>query len=201
VSKLYSYMFISLDGVIESPERWHFNRYSDEMGQDLGTRLESAGAMLLGRKTYEDFAAYWPQQGSDVPFADINNNIRKYVISTTLKSANWKNTTVINGNVTAAVRQLKAESGGDLHVAGSATLVRWLLAAGLLDSVRLQVSPVIVGSGLRLFPDGSTPAELVLVEAEPLPNGVLVLEYRVAKNAANGTGVFGTTDTATAARN
>ncbi|HKA12666.1 MAG TPA: dihydrofolate reductase family protein [Candidatus Dormibacteraeota bacterium] len=187
--RLYSYMFMSLDGVIESPERWHFSRYSQEMGADLSAHLESAGAMLLGRTTYEAFAGYWPQQTSEVPFADVNNNIRKYVVSTTLRSADWNNTAVINHNVVATIQELKSQKGGDLHIAGSPTLVRTMLSAGLLDSLRLQVSPVIVGSGLHLFPDGTTPKELHLVETKTLPQGVLVLDYRVLNARGDGSGV------------
>jgi uncharacterized protein YndB with AHSA1/START domain len=97
--KLYSLTFMSLDGVIEAPDRWHFAYYSDQMGQELRAQLASAGAMLLGRVTYQEFAAYWPQQPPDAPFADLNNTIRKYVVSTTLDKANWNNTTLINRNI------------------------------------------------------------------------------------------------------
>lgn len=178
--RLYSLTFLSLDGVMEAPDRWHFAHYSDEMGQQLRAQLESAGAMLLGRVTYQDFAAYWPQQPPDAPFADLNNTIRKYVISTTLDKADWNNTTLINRNIPEAIRQLKQQPGGDLHVTGSATLVRSLLEQGLLDELRIQLSPVIVGPGKRLFGDSATPMGLQLVESKTLPHGVLALVYRPA---------------------
>jgi dihydrofolate reductase len=171
---------MSLDGVIEAPDRWHFAYYSDQMGQQLRAELESAGAMLLSRVTYQGFAAYWPQQPPDTPFADLNNTIRKYVVSTTLDKANWNNTTLINRNIPQAIRELKQQPGADLHITGSATLVRSLLEAGLLDELRIQLSPVIVGSGKRLFPDGAASMGLELVESNTLPDGVLALVYRPA---------------------
>jgi dihydrofolate reductase len=178
--KLYSLIFMSLDGVVESPDRWHFAYYSEEMGRELRTRLESAGAMLLGRVTYEEFAAYWPNQPGGAPFVDLNNDIRKYVVSTTLDSAEWNNTTLIGRDVPEAIRELKRQPGGDLHVTGSPTLVRWLLHAGLLDELRVQLSPVVVGSGKRLFRDGGASIGLELVESTTLPHGVLALAYRPA---------------------
>jgi dihydrofolate reductase len=178
--RLYSLIFLSLDGVVEAPDRWHFAHYSDEMGQQLRAQLESAGAMLLGRVTYQEFAAYWPQQPPDAPFADLNNTIRKYVVSTTLDKADWNNTTLINRNIPQAIRQLKQQPGGDLHVTGSATLVRSLLEQGLLDELRIQLSPVIVGSGKRLFGDGAASMGLQLVESTTLPHGVMALVYRPA---------------------
>jgi dihydrofolate reductase len=176
--KLYSLTFMSLDGVMEAPDRWHFAYYSDQMGQELRAQLESAGAMLLGRVTYQEFAAYWPQQPPDAPFADLNNTIRKYVVSTTLDRANWNNTTLINRNIPEAIHELKRQPGGDLHLTGSATLVRSLLEAGLLDELRIQLSPVIVGSGKRLFRDGAASMGLQLAESKTLPHGVLALAYR-----------------------
>jgi len=176
--KLYSSTFMSLDGVMEAPDRWHFAYYSDAMGQELRAQLESAGAMLLGRVTYEEFATYWPQQPSGTPFADLNNTIRKYVVSTTLEAANWNNTTLINRNIPEAIRELKQQPGADLHITGSATLVRSLLEQGLLDELRIQLSPIIVGSGKRLFGDGAASMGLQLAESKTLPYGVLALVYR-----------------------
>ena len=178
--KLYSSTFMSLDGVMESPDQWHFAYYSEEMGQELRSQLESAGAMLLGRVTYEEFASYWPHQPSDAPFAEVNNNIRKYVVSTTLDKAEWNNTTLINQNIPEAIRELKQRPGADLHITGSATLVQSLLEEGLLDELRIQLSPVIVGSGKRLFRDGTASMGLTLVESKTLPHGVLALVYRPA---------------------
>lgn len=178
--KLYSFTFMSLDGVVESPDRWHFAHYTEEMGQDLRQQLESAGAMILGRVTYDEFASYWPHQPSDAPFADLNNGIRKYVVSTTMDKAEWNNTTVINRDIPQAIRDLKNQHGSDLHITGSPTLVQSLLQAGLLDELRIQLSPVIVGSGKRLFCEGASPMSLNLVESTSLPQGVMTLVYRPA---------------------
>jgi dihydrofolate reductase len=133
---------------------------------------------VLGRATYEEFVAYWPQQPEDNPFARRTNDIRKYVVSTTLDRADWNNTTVIDGDLLEAIRELKRQPGADLQVAGSATLVRSLLREGLLDELRIQLSPVVVGSGRRLFQDGPGPMGLSLVESRTLPRGVLALVYR-----------------------
>jgi len=163
---------------VSAPDRWHFRYFSPEMGAELQEQLTSADAMLLGRATYEEFAAYWPNQPSGTPFADINNNMRKYVVSTTLRHADWHNTTLVNKDIPAALEGLRRDSGGDLHVTGSATLVRYLLGQGLLDELRLQVSPVVVGAGARLFPDGTGHTSLTLVRSATLPGGVLSLTYR-----------------------
>jgi dihydrofolate reductase len=179
---IYASTFMSLDGVTESPDQWHFAYYSDEMAADLRQELESAGAMLLGRITYEAFASYWPSQASHVPFADLNNTMRKYVVSTTLDKADWNNTTLINNDIVRTLHELKREPGSDLHVAGSATLVRSLLEEGLLDELRIQMSPIVVGSGKHLFPEGVPLKKLELVRSTALPKGVLKLIYRPASD-------------------
>jgi dihydrofolate reductase len=175
---LRAMLFMSVDGVVEAPEEWHFPYYSEEMGHDLASALESTAAMVLGRVTYEQFAAYWPHQPAEAPFADYNNRIRKLVVSTTLDKVDWNNSEPVTGDVTRTFERLKRDEAGDLHVTGSPTLVRWLLRAELLDELRLQVSPVLVGSGRRLF-DGSTASTaLELVRTTSLPRGVLSLTYR-----------------------
>ena len=179
--KIVAGLFISLDGVVESPEQWHFPYWSDEMGEAIGSQMAASDAMLLGRVTYQEFASYWPQQGSDVEMADYMNGARKYVVSTTLTSADWQNSTLINGDVNAALTALKQEPGKDIAITGSGTLVRTLLRDGLLDELRLLVHPVVVGRGKRLFPDGVEQMGLQLADSQTFPTGVLYLTYQPAQ--------------------
>jgi dihydrofolate reductase len=179
VSKIVSNFFISLDGVVESPEQWHFPYFSDEMGAKIGEGMEKSKAFLMGRKLYEQWSAYWTQQGDEVPFASFINNTPKYVVSNTLKEATWNNTTVISGDVAGQLQKLKENADGDIGMSGSATTVRWLLANGLLDELGLMVHPIVVGHGQRLFEDPST-HPLQLVSNEVMTNGVLYSVYAPA---------------------
>jgi dihydrofolate reductase len=174
--KIIAGMFISLDGVVEAPETWHFPYFNDEMGEAVGSPMGEAGAaVLLGRTTYEAFAAHWPHQNDQ--FADILNNIPKYVVSTTLKTAEWNNSTLIGDNVAERLAELKEEPGGLISVIGSGTLIRSLLDYELLDELRLLVHPILVGSGLRLFPEGTTRRGLKLINSQTFKTGVLNLAY------------------------
>jgi dihydrofolate reductase len=173
VSKLYSYTYVSLDGVIESPEQWSSPFFSDEMGRDLTSRLESASAMVLGRVTYEEFAAFWPRQSDHVPFATLNNTIKKLVVSHSLTSAEWQNTSVIGDD---DMEELKAEAEGDFHITGSGTLVRNWIQRGLVDEVILMMCPVLVGAGKRFFENGPA-TSLERVRVEQFPRGVMALTY------------------------
>jgi dihydrofolate reductase len=176
MGKIVSNLFISLDGVVESPDKWHFPYFDDAMGEIVGNVMKSTAAMLMGRQLYDEWSTYWPAQGSDVPFAEFINTIFKYVVSTTLKNPSWQNTTVISGDVAAGVRELKATTGGDIGISGSPTTVRWLLANGLLDELALLVHPIAVGGGQRLF-DASATYPLKLVHSATLNTGVLDLRY------------------------
>jgi dihydrofolate reductase len=138
----------------------------------------TSDALLLGRRTYETFAASWPERGSEVPNADWMNDSPKYVASTTLESPEWNNTTVIEGDVAETVARLKLEDGKDILVNGSGALVRTLMRDHLLDELRLFVHPVVVGSGRRLFDEKSDPVELVLVDSHAYENGVISLTYK-----------------------
>ena len=172
--KLYSYTYMTLDGVMSSPETWFSPYFSDEMGADLTQRLQSCAAMVLGHNTYTEFFQFWPRQGSEVPFADLNNGVRKYVVSRTLKQADWRNSTVVGIN---DLTQLK--SGGNLHVTGSGALVRSLLERQLLDEVVVMLCPLVLGQGRHLF-DGVKTTGLSLVHAKAFPHGVQCLTYRRA---------------------
>ncbi|MEV1246253.1 dihydrofolate reductase family protein [Nonomuraea sp. NPDC050022] len=176
--KIVAGLFISLDGVVESPEKWHFPYFNDEMGEIVGSQMEQADVMLLGRRTYQEFAAHWPQQDpADNPFADRMNNTPKYVVTNTLDTAEWQNTTIIKGDVVAGLTKLKERPGKDIGITGSAALVRSLLADGLLDELRLLVHPIVVGSGKRLFEEGTGQIPLQLADSRTLSTGVLSLTY------------------------
>jgi dihydrofolate reductase len=180
--------FVSLDGVIEDPggsEGWDlggwsfkFDRGSDGDKYKLDEVMESDG-LLLGRKTYEGFAEAWPSREGE--FADKFNNMAKYVVSTTMDEPEWNNTTLIKDNVAEEVAKLKQQPGGDILVNGSATLMRTLMENDLVDEYRLMTFPVVLGSGLRLFGEGSPTTTLRLADHKPVgPDGVVVLTYRPA---------------------
>ena len=178
--KIVASFFISLDGVVERPDQWHFPYFNDEMGEVVGAGMASSDTMLLGRTTYEEFAAYWPQQPSDVPPADHMNRVQKVVVSTTLERADWQNTTIIRGNLAEELGQLKNRPGKDIATVGSGTLVRSLLREGLLDELRLLVHPIVVGSGKKLFDGDTGKVPLKLVESKTFATGVLSLVYAKA---------------------
>ncbi len=180
--KIKSHFFISLDGVVESPDKWHFPYFNDEMGAAVGGSFDTADAVLMGRVLYDEWAAYWPQN-ADQPFGDVINDIKKYVVSSTLQAAEWKNTEVLSGDPAAKLRELKARDGGDIAMSGSGTTVRWLLREGLLDELNLLVHPIAVGAGLaRLFPPDEPTVPLELLSSETFSTGVLNLSYGPAKS-------------------
>jgi dihydrofolate reductase len=178
VGKIVSSFFISLDGVVEAPDQWHFPYFNEEMGGAIGKAAETTDAFLMGRVVYEEWAGYWPTS-TDEPFASFLNNTPKYVVSRTLQEATWNNTTIINGDVAAGIRDLKDRTQRDIGMSGSATLVRWLLANGLLDRLNLLVHPIVVGKGQRLFEDTPT-HPLRLLSQETFSTGVLNLAYAPA---------------------
>jgi dihydrofolate reductase len=186
MGKLVVTEFVSVDGVFEDPGGseefehggWTFEyERGDEGNQFKLDELMEAEVQLLGRVTYEGFAAAWPSR--EGPFADKLNNDPKYVVSTTLNDPEWQNTTVISDDVVAEISKLKDETEGTILVAGSGRLVATLLGADLVDELRLMVFPTILGRGRRLFPDGIDRLGLTLAESRPVgPDGVQVLVYR-----------------------
>jgi dihydrofolate reductase len=180
--KVTAGLFVSLDGVVESPEKWHFPYFNDEMGEAVGAAMAASDAMLLGRVTYQEFAAYWPGVSSeDQPFAAHMNDTQKYVVSTSLENADdWQNSTLIKENVAEEISRLKRQPGKDIAITGSGTLVNSLLQEGLLDELGLFVHPIVVGSGKRLFEGGGDPKGLELVNSQTFGTGVLYLTYRPA---------------------
>jgi dihydrofolate reductase len=180
VRKIKAHFFISLDGVVESPDKWHFPYFDEEMGAAVGAGFAGSDAMLMGRVLYEEWAAYWPEH-ADEPFGEVMNGMKKYVLSTTLTSADWNNTEVVSGDVAGTLAEIKAADGGDIAMSGSGTTVRWLLRNGLLDELNLLVHPVVVGDGLaRLFPADEPAAPLGLRSSETFKSGVLNLSYAPA---------------------
>ncbi|MGW7533210.1 dihydrofolate reductase family protein [Amycolatopsis sp. NPDC054798] len=172
--KIVASLFVSLDGVAEAPETWHFPYFDDEMGNAVGAAMAGSDAMLLGRVQYQQFAAFWPASEDEV--ADFMNNQKKYVVTNTLTEAEWNNTEIISGDVLGRIRELKSGEGKDIGVTGSLTLVRALLTAGLLDQLQLFVHPIVLGKGARWFDDLGT-VELRLASAETFPTGVIHQTY------------------------
>jgi dihydrofolate reductase len=180
--KVTAGLFVSLDGVMESPEKWHFPYFNDEMGEAIGAAMAASDAMLLGRVTYQEFASYWPGVSSEEqPFAAHMNDTPKYVVSATLKDADdWQNSTLIKGNVVEEITRLKQQPGKNIAITGSGTLVQSLLQDDLLDELGLMVHPVVVGSGKRLFKEGGDPKGLKLVDSKTFSTGVVFLTYQPA---------------------
>jgi dihydrofolate reductase len=180
--KIKSNFFISLDGVVESPDKWHFPYFDDEMGAAVGNSFATTDAMLMGRVLYEEWAAYWPEH-ADEPFGDVINPMKKYVVSDSLQAAEWENSEIVSGDVAQKLTDIKAQDGGDISMSGSPTTVRWLLREGLLDELNLLVHPIAVGEGLaRLFPPDEPTIRLELLSAQTFKSGVLNLSYARAKD-------------------
>jgi dihydrofolate reductase len=175
--KIKSNFFISLDGVVEAPDQWHFPYFDDRMGEVVSAGFAGTDAVLMGRVGYEESAAYWPEH-ADEPFGDVLNSIKKYVLSGTLTNAEWENSEIISGDVASKLAALKAQNGGDISMSGSATTVRWLLREGLLDELHLLVHPIVVGQGMaRLFPADEPQAPLELLSSETFETGVVYVVY------------------------
>lgn len=175
--KLTASFFMSLDGVVDAPQDWHFPYMDDEMMEAVGATMAASDSILLGRATFEEWASYWPGQAGSGGMADFINDTPKFVVSQTLKSVDWANSTVIGEDVLETVARLKENTGGEISVTGSGTLVRSLLIAGLVDELRLMVHPVVVGRGKHLFEHGAEPTGLVLASSKHLASGVLNLTY------------------------
>ena len=172
-------LFVSLDGVVEAPEKWTGPYFNDQVGQAVGAMMAQNDAMLLGRVTYEGFAAAFGGQSGGM--ADQMNNTPKYVVSSTLASADWQNSTLISGDVTGQISDLKQRPGRNIGMSGSSALVSWLLRHGLLDRLDLLVFPVVLGSGKRLFREPDGPVPLALTGSEAFSTGVVHLIYTPAR--------------------
>jgi dihydrofolate reductase len=192
--------FMTLDGVMQAPggpdeDReggfehggWSFPYFSEDMGEAINDAFAKAEAILLGRRTYEIFAASWPNfPDKDDPVASRLNSLPKYVVSTTLEKADWKPTTIVRGDVPAEVAQLKEQYAGEIQVHGSAGLAQTLHAHGLIDEYRLFIEPVVLGTGKRLFEAGAAPTALRLVESTPMGKGAVLATYQPAGKPTHG---------------
>jgi dihydrofolate reductase len=180
VRKVVAVELVSVDGVMESPERWAFSYSNDEMEEANASGMAASDALLMGRVTYEGMAAFWPHQPGATPMVDYINSVPKYVVSTALEEPlGWNNSTLIKGNEFAEkIAELKRQPGKDITILGSGALVRSLLRGDLLDELRLMVHPVVLGTGKRLFEDGSDRKSLELVDSKTFGTGVLYLTYQ-----------------------
>jgi dihydrofolate reductase len=190
--------FLTLDGVMQAPgdpneDRsggfdhggWQLAYFDDVFGSVMMEAFAATGGMLLGRLTYENFAAHWPKQPADDPLAATMNGLEKYVVSTTLtEPLAWQNSTLIKGDVAGEVAKLKQGSGKEIQVIGSGELVQDLIRHDLVDAYRLMIHPLVLGTGKRLFRDGTTLTKLRLVDSKPTSTGVLILTYEPEKSAS-----------------
>ncbi len=181
--KVSSWLFMSLDGVVEAPGEWQFDVMDDDMITAITSQTDAEAAMLLGRVTYQEWLPYWPTS-TDEPYASHINNIPKYVVSTTLDKVEWgkwEKPTLIKDNLAKEINKLKQKSGKNIGVGGSPTLVRSLLRDNLLDELTLMVHPVVVGKGKHLFTEESELKRLQLVDSKVTGTGVVILTYQPAK--------------------
>jgi dihydrofolate reductase len=176
--KIVAGSLISLDGVIENANEWMGPWFSPELGQAVGSIMVAQDAMLLGRVTYDELAAYWPKQEGEM--ADTMNGTPKYVVSNTLEVADWQNTTLLRGDVLAEITELKQRDGKNIGLTGSGILTSWLLRQGLMDVLHLFVFPVVLGSGKRLFSADDSKLPLKLTGSETYETGVVHLTYAQA---------------------
>jgi dihydrofolate reductase len=195
--KLSVNTFLTLDGVMQAPGGpeedpsggfahggWSANYWDDQMGQVMGEAMSTPFDLLLGRRTYEIFAAHWPYV--DDPFAKPLNDATKYVASRTLRSLDWSNSVLIEGDVGEEIATLKQQEGPEIQVHGSANLIQTLLRHNLIDHYRLWTFPVVMGPGKRLFADGTIPAALKLVDSKISTTGVVIATYEPTGEIVTG---------------
>ena len=189
--KITAGLFIALDGVVEAPDQWHFPYFNEEMGAAVDATLGAADTVLFGRKTYDSFAGAWQEREAvgeeDADFAKTLGDARKIVVSNQKLEFTWRNSEQLEGDLVEAVTALKNEPGGNIALSGSVSVVRQLLAAGLLDELHLLVHPIAVRKGMRLFDEGETPIPLKLISSETFETGVLNLVYGPAASTGDAT--------------
>ncbi len=174
--KLTSFLFMSLDGVVEAPDTFVRPEAYEDFGALIGPTIAEQDSVLLGRKMYEEWSAFWPTSGIQ-PFSDFINNVPKFVVSKTLATADWHRSTILSGPLEAEVAMLKNKEGGTIGIHGSISLVHSLFVAGLLDEMRFILCPVVAGSGRRLLTDRHEPIQLDLTSAQSTPTGLQYLTY------------------------
>jgi dihydrofolate reductase len=189
--KITADLFIALDGVVEAPDQWHFPYFNDEMGAGVDATLGRADTILFGRKTYDGFAGAWPEREvageEDAGLAKALGDARKIVVSTRRLEFTWRNSEQMEGDLIEAVTALKNEPGGNIAMSGSVSVVRQLLAAGLVDELHLLVHPIAVRRGMRLFDEGETRIPLSLISSETFKTGVVNLVYGPAESTGTAT--------------
>jgi dihydrofolate reductase len=176
--KVFASLFVSIDGAVQAPNEWQ-HAFDEGMAAAMARVMDGQDAVLLGRQTFEEWAGFWPTS-TDEPFAGWINRTPKYVASSMLQSVDaWPNSTLIRGSTVDFVNDLKQRDGGSIGTGGSPTLVRSLLEAGALDELTLFVHPVVAGDGYaKLFPQGSAPLQLEVVQTETTSTGTIVVTYR-----------------------
>jgi dihydrofolate reductase len=194
--------FLTLDGVMQAPgdpdeDRsggfdkggWQRDYFDDTLGSAIIAALGETGGFLLGRRTYEIFAAHWPKQPAEDPLAGTFNDLPKWVVSTSLREPlGWQNSTLIRGDVAAGIARIRAGDGKAIQVIGSGELVQTLIRHDLVDEYRLMIHPIVMGTGKRLFHDDGVMARLRLVESKPTTTGVIIARYEPNRDRASGAG-------------
>lgn len=191
--------FVTLDGVMQAPGGpeedtagsfkwggWSVSYWDDFLASVMNEQMGMPFDLLLGRRTYDIFAAFWPKAPKDDPIASKLNNARKFVISTGLKNPSWEKTTILKNDIVNEIKKLKEQSGPELQVHGSANLIQTLLKNDLVDEFRLKIYPVTLGKGKRLFAEGTIPAGFQLTESKTSPKGVIVATYSRAGEVKTG---------------
>ena len=181
--KVVSWLFTSLDGVVEAPNEWQFDVMDNDMMSAITSQMEAEDAILMGRVTYQDWLPFWPTS-TDEPYASHINKIPKYVVSRTLEEVEWgkwEKPTLIKEDLAREINKLKRGSGKNISVSGSPTLVRSLLQENLLDELQLMIHPVVVGKGKRLFTEDLDLKRLQLVDSKVTGTGVVIVTYQPAK--------------------
>ncbi len=197
--KLAVLTFVTLDGVMQAPGGpeedpsggfkhggWVAGYWDDFLGNVMAEQMKGPFDLLLGRKTYEIFAAYWPHAGAEQPGAKQLNSARKFVVSKTLKRLDWANSVLVSGNVPQEISRLKKQDGPELQVHGSGKLIQTLLKNDLVDEFRLKVFPLTLGAGKRLFAEGATPAGFRLIDSKTSTRGVIIATYERAGEVKTG---------------
>lgn len=197
--KLVIVSFVTLDGIMQAPGGpgeddsgdfksggWSVNHWDDVVSEAMGEIFANHPDLLLGRKTYELFASYWPN-AKDEPGADNLNNTNKYVVSRTLNKVDWENSTLIKGDIAEEINKLKASDGPELQVHGSSNLIQTLLKHHLIDEMHLLIFPVAIGKGKRLFGEDTSPSDFKLVASKSSPKGVMITTYQRVGDLKTGT--------------
>ena len=175
--RLVATEYVTLDGIFEEPGQWSFPFFNDQAAQFKARELEESDALLLGRKTYEGFAAAWPTMEGTGEFGEKMNSMPKYVVSSTLEEAGWTGSILVKGDLATEIGKLKDTPGKDLLLSGSGRLLNGLRQANLIDLYRFMLHPIVLGTGARLFPDGIDRTVLQLRHHETFDSGIVILEY------------------------